>query len=158
MLKKTSFDVADIYERRADMLYRIALGILVSPQDAEDAVAEAFASFVSKPQSFRDQEHEKAWFIRITVNKCRDLQRRRTLRSHAPIEDAHYVCDENDALSGLGSVMQDVLSLPEKYKTVILLHYFEEFSVDEIAQALAIGRSAVKMRLARARQMLKDIL
>jgi len=149
-------DAAQAYERHADMLYRIALGTLMSAHDAEDAVAEVFASFISRTQDFRDSEHEKAWFIRATVNKCRDIQRRRSVRSHSPIEDAAEIVDTDDGFAEMNGIMQDVLALPEKYKSVILLHYFEDLSVEETAKALSIGQSAVKMRLARARQMLKD--
>ncbi len=151
-------DAALAYERHADMLYRIALGTLSSAHDAEDAVAEVFAAFISQGQTFRDAEHEKAWFIRITVNKCRDLQRRRSVRAHSPIEEASNVADTDDPFAEMNGIMHDVLALPEKYKSVILLHYFEDLSVDETAKALSIGRSAVKMRLARAREMLKETL
>ncbi len=151
-------DAAEAYERYADMLYRIALGTLCSTHDAEDAVAEVFAAFISQEQSFRDAEHEKAWFIRATVNKCRDIQRRRSVRSHSPIEEAAEITDTDDPFAEMNGIMHDVLALPEKYKSVILLHYFEDLSVDETAKALSIGRSAVKMRLARAREMLKETL
>lgn len=155
-MNNTVFDLSEAYERYADTLYRIALGILSSSHDAEDAVADVFASFVSKPQSFSDGEHEKAWFIRATVNKCRDIQRRRTVRSHSPIEEAAEIADGTDHFAHTESIMHDILALPEKYRTVIILHYFEDLSIDEVASALSIGRSAVKMRLVRAREMLKE--
>ena len=157
-MNNTVFDLSEAYERYADILYRIALGILSSPHDAEDAVADVFVSFGAKPKSFEDSEHEKAWFIRATVNKCRDLQRRRSVRSHSPIEEAAEIADGIDHFAHTESIMHDILTLPEKYRTVILLHYFEDLSVDEVASVLSIGRSAVKMRLAREREMLKDIL
>lgn len=142
-----------LYGRYAGMLYRLAYAVLRTQQDAEDAVAEVFVKWITKHPVFRDAEHERAWFVRVCVNQCRDFQRRRKIRVYTPLEQV------SEALADIppdtAGVLEDVLALPEKYKMVILLYYFEDFSVGEIAASLGTSVSAVKMRLSRARQLLR---
>ena len=147
-----SSDVSVLYDRYAAMLFRLSYSALQSQTDAEDAVAEVFVKYISNPPSFHDAEHERAWFVRVCVNQCHDLQRRKKIRLYTPLEDLSETLAQKETEAG---ILEDVLKLPEKYKTVILLHYFEDFSVDAIAQSLGIGKSAVKMRLARGRDLLK---
>ena len=148
----SAFD--DIYSTYADMLYRIAVSMLRSSDDAEDAVQNAFCRYLDKAPEFRDREHEKAWLIRVTVNQCKDLMRRRKVRAWLPI----------DALANVGvrpkstPALDAVGELPEKYKAVVILYHLEEMSIDEIASALSLSPSAVKMRLSRAREMMREIL
>lgn len=145
-------DVSGLYDRYAAMLYRLSYAALQSQPDAEDAVAEVFVKYISKTPSFHDVEHERAWFVRVCVNQCHDLQRRKKIRLYTPIDEMSETLAEEESAVG---ILEDVLQLPEKYKTVILLYYFEDFSIDAIAQSLGIGKSAVKMRLARGRDLLK---
>lgn len=145
-----------LYDRYAGMLYRLAYAVLHAQQDAEDAVAEVFVKWIARRPVFRDAEHERAWFVRVCVNQCRDFQRRRKIRAYTPLEQMSEILA--GAASDTTGVIEDVLALPEKYKIVILLHYFEDFSVEEIAASLGLSVSAVKMRLSRARQLLKRSL
>ena len=147
-------DFDTLYLTYADMLYRIAVSILRSADDAEDAVQNAFCRYLDKSPSFRDTEHEKAWMIRVTINQCKDLMRRRKLRAWLPIEaltDVGVRMKSTPALDAVGE-------LPEKYRTVIILYHLEEMSVQEIAGTLSLSQSAVKMRLARARDMMREII
>lgn len=149
----------DAYDRYADMLYHLALSHMQNKEDAEDVIQEVFCKYYSKMPSFADTNHEKAWFIRVTVNQCRDHLRHRKLRTHAPLHEIGEIAgqtgitDEN-ALD----VMQLLSFLPEKYRSVVILHYLEGLSVEEIALALNLGKSAVKMRLSRAREQLQKTL
>lgn len=142
-----------LYERYAGMLYRLAYAVLRAQQDAEDAVAEVFVKWITRHPAFRDGEHERAWFVRVCINQCRDFQRRRKIRAYTPLEQMSEVLAH--APSDTASVLEDVLALPEKYKMVILLYYFEDFPVGDIAASLGLSASAVKMRLSRARDLLK---
>lgn len=143
-----------VYTTYADMLYRIAVSILRSSGDAEDAVQNTFCRYLDRAPDFADSEHEKAWLIRVTVNQCKDLMRRRKLRAWLPIE----------ALSNIGvrekstPALDAVATLPEKYRAVVILYHLEEMSIAQIAQALSLSPSAVKMRLSRARDMLRETL
>lgn len=141
----------EIYEKYSNTLYRLALTHLLSKEDAEDVVHDVFMKYINSTPRFFGEEHEKAWFIRVTVNQCHDAARRRIIRTHAPLEDAVNLASE----MGAGEVTEAVLGLDDTYKTPILLHYYEGYSVEECARILRISVSAVKMRLARAREKLK---
>lgn len=143
-----------VYEKYSDVLYRIALSHLLSKEDAEDVVHDIFIKYMNNTFHFFSEEHEKAWFIRVTVNECHDHARRRKIRSHAPLDEALAVFEE----SGTGEVTREVLLLDGIYKTPILLHYYEGYSIEEIARIMRISVSAVKMRLSRAREMLKSVI
>lgn len=143
------------YAQYADLLYRIAFLQLGSQSDAEDALQEVFIKLLYKAPPFRDAQHEKAWLIRVTQNKCRDLRRAHAFRQpsleEARLADTMSAEETGDTLS----VRAAVLSLPPNYKTVVLLYYYEGYSVSEIAEILRLSPSAVKMRLQRSREFLK---
>ena len=146
------------YHEYADMMYRIALTYMHSREDAEDAVHDAFITYMEKAPRFRDAAHERAWMVRVTINKCLDAKRRHKLRQYVPLEDAE--AESGSAVTDeLPSELRDALDrLPDKLRLVTILHYFEGFSVSEVAAMTASTVSAVKMRLSRAREALKEIL
>lgn len=86
-------DIGKLYDKYADMLYRVAYSSLMSKECAEDAVQDVFAKFIRAPRSFKDSEHEKAWFLRVTVNCCHDLQRKRAIRIYTPLEEITDLAD-----------------------------------------------------------------
>lgn len=143
-----------VYTRYADLLFRLALSELQRPEDAEDAVSDAFMRYLTAAPHFKNEEAERAWLIRVTVNCSRDLYRRRRIRTHEPLETAETIGISDPA----GEVLLALRELPEKYRTVITLHYLEGFSVAEIADILKLSESAVKMRLSRGREQLKPHL
>lgn len=143
--------VEALYDRYAAMLYRLALSMLKNREDAEDAVQNVFEKYVAQPHLFLSAEHEKSWMLRVTMNACKDSLRRRAVRRSAPLE----AVAEEGAWDNYGEVLDMVHRLPEEYRAVILLHYFEEQKVEEIARILKIGTSAVKMRLKRGRELMK---
>ena len=148
-------ETAELYARYADMLYRTAYARLLNAADAEDAAAETFAKYLRKMPEFRDNSHEQAWFLRVCINTCNDMARRKTVRSYTPLDELSEVlaAEEKDR-----SILEAVYELPEKYRMCVLFYYFEAMSVEETAKALKISVSAVKMRLSRAREMLKTEL
>ena len=146
--------IEQVYEKYADMLFRLAYSMVLSSHDAEDIVHDVYAKYLTKSPTFRDEEHEKAWFLRVTVNQCHDFSKKQTYRNYTPLEE---VVAETVTKEDLG-LLPAVLSLEEKYKTVVLLHYFEGYSVEEIAFYLKLSLSAVKMRLSRGRDKLKKLI
>ncbi len=142
------------YEKYADMMYRLSLSMLRSSDDAEDAVQNAFCRYLDRAPAFTDDEHEKAWLLRVTINQCKDLMRRRKIRAWLPIEALTDVGVREKSTPALDAVY----TLPDKYRSVIVLYHLEEMSIDEIARALDLSSSAVKMRLSRGRDMLKQVL
>lgn len=143
-----------VYDNYADMLYRIALTHSNDAHDAMDAVQDVFVKLVSLEKQFTDEEHRKAWLIRSTINRCHDLSRRASIRFYTPLEEAYELPEEENRLPL--RVKEALEGIPEKFKTVLVLHYLEGFSVEETAEILKLSLSAVKMRLSRAREYLKE--
>ncbi len=143
-------------ERHQDMVYRVALHSLGTPQDADDAVQEVFLRLYQRAEPFDSPEHLRRWLLRVTLNYCRDVLkspwRRRRVSLESLPELPAFQREEERVL------YQTVMSLPEKYRTVLDLFYYEELSVREIAGLLHIEVSAVTTRLSRARGKLKDAL
>ncbi|WP_342477709.1 RNA polymerase sigma factor [Paenibacillus sp. FSL H7-0350] len=140
------------YEQYADMLYRIALVHLGSRQDAEEATQDTFIKLMEKAPLFKDDEHQKAWLIRVITNHCKNLLGRGWRKREVKLEGVEPVTADNPEEL---AVMQLVLALPVKYKAVIHLYYYEDYPVQEISRILQISESAVKMRLQRGRQLLR---
>ncbi|WP_339255747.1 RNA polymerase sigma factor [Paenibacillus sp. FSL P2-0136] len=140
------------YEQYADMLYRIALVHLGGRQDAEEATQDTFIKLMEKAPVFKDDEHQKAWLIRVITNHCKNLLGRGWRKREVKLEGVEPVTADNPEEL---AVLQLVLALPVKYKTVIHLYYYEDYPVQEISRILQISESAVKMRLQRGRQLLR---
>lgn len=142
--------------RYQNMVYRTALHALGSPQDAEDAAQEVFLRLFRYRGTFESEEHLRRWLLRVTVNYGRDLlkspwRRRRVSWEEVP-EVPVFDRPRQEAL------YREVMALPEKYRTVLNLFYYEELSVREIADLLETAESTVTTRLARARRQLRERL
>lgn len=155
---KSEIDISAVYSKYSDMLYRIALMNLRNPDDAMDAVQDVFLKFIKKNVIFSSEEHEKAWFIRATLNQSRDIYRKNVLRNHEDIGTAENLIYREHFSESSHAVLEMIEELPEKIRTVIVLHYLEDMSIDNIAKTLKLSVSAVKMRLSRGRDALKLLL
>ncbi len=140
------------YEAYANMLFRIAMVHLGSREDAEEAIQDTFIKLMEKEPEFKDAEHQKAWLIRVVTNHCKTLLGRSWRKREVKLEGTEPVPAETTELVIL---LQLVLALPLKYRTVIHLYYYEGYQVHEISQMIRISESAVKMRLQRGRKLLK---
>lgn len=153
-MERTAFTAA--VRQYQDMVYRVALHHFASPPDAEDATQEVFLRLYTREKSFESPEHLRRWLLRVTVNVCRDALkspwRKRRVALDALPDQPVFDRPEEEAL------YQVVMSLPEQYRTVLDLFYYEELSTKEIAQLLDMSQSAVTTRLARARAYLKQQL
>lgn len=145
-----------VYNNYADMLYRLALSYLNHREDAQDVVQDVFTKYMCGIHLPMDKEHEKAWFIRVTINQCHDYLRRRKHRTHASLDEVTELPGEEQEIPFM--LQETLQNIPEKYKSVIVLHYLEGFSVQEIAKICKISVSATKMRLMRGRELLKNEL
>lgn len=134
-----------------DLLYRIALHHLKTREDAEDVAHDVFIKWLEKAPAFSSDEHEKAWLIRTTINACTDFRRRAARRLTVALD----ACPEPPAPE-TGSMLEDVLALPPHLSTLIFLHYYEGYSIREIATLLGKTESSIQSRLYRARQKLKQ--
>ena len=147
-------DVEKLYDEYADLLYRIALSHVGNREDAMDAVQDVFVKYVTLKKKMTDNDYRKSWFIRVTINRCYDLLRRRSVRDYTPLDDVGEIAvsDEYDLPRNINTMLECV---SEKYRTVLVLHYIEGFSIEEIAKIFNVTPSAVKMRLMRAREAVK---
>lgn len=149
-MERTVFEQA-VRDHR-DMVFRVALHVTGQRQDAEDAVQEVFLRLYTRQEPFETPEHLRRWLLRVTVNLCRDTlkspwRRRRVYLETLPEPTFH----QPEQLE----LYREVMALPEKYRTVLDLFYYEELSTREIAQVLGIRQTAVTTRLTRAREQLK---
>lgn len=146
--------ISRIVTQYSDTLLRLAMTRLPSTADAEDAVQEVFLRLLTAKPRFRDGEHEKAWLIRATLQRAKDICRAKA-RQDLPLEEAGEVTAMSEEVPELLSAVQ---ALPEKYSTVIHLYYYEGYSIKEIAKTLGLPSPTVGTRLARGRERLKKIL
>ena len=144
----------DVYNEHARMLYRIAFTYMKNPYDSEDALQECFVRFIRGKVSFMDPQHEKGWLIVTITNVCRDMLKSRH-RQHENLDDHTELAAPPPEADGL---MEAILKLPDKYKAAIYLHYYEGYSVKEIAAMLRQPSNTVKTWLSRARKLLKNEL
>lgn len=153
-MDKTRFNEAlRLYQ---DTVYRTALHVTGCPQDAEDAVQEVFLRLFTQKTPFDGPEHQRRWLLRVTVNVCRDMLRSPWRRRRASLTEIPDVpaFDRPEQ----GDLYREVLALPEKYRTVLYLFYYEELSVREIGEVLGLKTTAVTTRLHRARGLLREKL
>ena len=143
-------------ERYSDTVRRLCAVHLKNDADTEDIFQTVFLKYVLSSVSFESEEHEKAWFIRVTINACKDLLkgffRRRTVSlEEVAKHPAEPPPDYQD-------VWEAVFSLPPKYRDVVYLHYFEEYTAPEIGRILGKNVNTVYTLLTRSKQMLRERL
>lgn len=145
-------------KKYADMVFRIALNECKNREDAEDMVQNTFLKLLQHKKTFSSEEHRKHWLIRVTINECHSLftspwrQRTQSLDAvqYRATEEA---AEENSEQSDL---FYAVMDLPAKYRHVVYLYYYEEYSIREISTILKTKESTLQTRLMRARKILKE--
>ena len=147
-----SVEIEILYDRYANNLYRLALSYLKNTADAEDAVQAVFVKLIEgKAVIFPGKE--RALLTKMTVNQCKDILRRNKNRQEEPLDESIPFSDSKDR-----DVFIAVMTLPEKYRIPVFLHYYEGYRFQEIAKLLRITTSAVSMRIHRAKNLLKSQL
>ena len=135
-----------------DTLYRVSYSILRQRCDREDAVQNCLEKAWKKRKSLRDERYLKTWLVRILINECYDIHRRRGRETPGEIP-------ERAAPPGADRELHDALMrLPEEVRTPLVLHYMEGYSIQEIASALRLAQGTVKTRMRRGRDILKKLL
>lgn len=149
-------DLEQTIEKYSDLLYRTCFLILRNSHDAEDVMQETFIKYMRADVEFRDEEHKKAWLLKVSQNKCKDMLRFHKVHAYIPYEEIqeHIVSHDFVDVEDIEEVI-DIAKLSYKYKSVILIYYIEGYSVKETAEILGITETAVKSRLKRAREKLK---
>ena len=139
-----------------DTVYRVAFNRLQNFSDAEDVLQEVFISLYTTKCVFGSDEHLKAWLIRVTINKCKDLKKSFWNSRTQPLdENIHmaYSFSETDS-----SVLDEIKKLPPVYRDVVYLYYYEGYKINEIADMTGVSVNTASTRLKRARKKLGIIL
>ena len=139
-----------VYEAYGPSLYRFCLLQMKNPADAEDVLQDVFVKRLYQAPKFKSLEHERSWLYRVALNLCRDEWRRKR-RSELPLAAAEGVFLPPEELS----LLDQVSNLPEKQRTVLHLHYYQGYGLQEIARLLGVTVPTVKMRLKRGREALR---
>ena len=141
----------DAIEYFSDVIYRVAMNMLKNESDTQDVFQEVFLRFVKHKKRFESLEHAKAWFIRVTINCCKDFFRKQ--KNHQDLDSAMDIQASSDKQYGMTGYVGE---LPEKYRIVIHLHYYEQYKISEIAAILKENENTIKTRLSRAKKILKE--
>ena len=147
----------ELIDRYQNMVYGLALARTGSPADADDVFQEVFLACFRSGKTFRDEEHQKAWLLRTTVNISRRYTASTWRKKTVPLserEDVPVLFREPEE----DLVWEAVQALEESYRLPIYLFYFQELSTAEIAKALSLRPGTVRMRLSRGRDMLREAL
>lgn len=154
-LLRTDKEIAEIYTRHSKTVYRVCFAYMKNPVDTEDAVQETFFRLIKSGPVFDSEEHEKAWLIRTAANICKNVLRH-WWRRRENIDNFHNLSGSDKIETD--EVFQVVMALPEKYKTVVYLYYYEGYNSVEIAGILKKPQSTIRNYLHEARAILKERL
>ena len=149
-------DAIRAIERYSDTVRRLCAVHLKNDADTEDIFQTVFLKYVLSSVSFENDEHEKAWFIRVTINACKDLLKN-FFRSHTVSLD-DVIEQPTDLPPDYRDVWEAVFSLPQKYRDVVYLHYFEDYTAPQISRILGKNVNTIYTLLTRSKQMLKEKL
>lgn len=152
-------DELEVINRYSDMVYRMAFSLLKNRYDAEDIHQEVFIRYLRKKPEFENRQHERAWFLQVTVNLCRNFWKTAWRQRVVSLGEEEL---ESGAGEGPEETADEIVylvkKLPRKYRAVIHLFYYEELSTEEIARVLNRKPSTVRAQLTRARSKLKELL
>ena len=153
---KSAADVNRVIEAYSDMVRRICFVHLKNRHDTEDVFQNVYMKYMLYEGVFESTEHEKAWFVRVTINACTDWLRSLSRKKWIPLD---ALAEESAALDDSSKeILEVILKLPEKYRDVIYFFYYEEYTAVEIAKILGKKENTVYTWLSRARDILRERL
>lgn len=148
-----------LYEAYGETVFRICMIHLKNQQDAYDATQETFLKLVQSDTVFDSDEHAKAWLITVASNTCKNILK--SFWNKKRVDDDVLLLvsqEESQEWGGQGEVLEAVFRLPEKYKDLVYLHYYEGYSIEEIAKIMGKKSSTLRSRLSKAKVLLKQYL
>lgn len=165
-IKRTERFMRHAMAAHGNSVYLVALAQTRSEADAQDVAQDVFCRLLTDDTAFTSDEHLRAWLLRVTVNRCRELWRTPWRRRVESADDvgrelpAPGTGTEDAALAELRAdpVWQALQALPEKLRAVALLHYVEEYTTEEIARIVGSPPTTVRTRLHRARKQMRETL
>lgn len=153
---RTESELKRAIETYSNTIKRICFLYLKNESDTEDVFQDIFLKYALFSGVFDSSEHEKAWLIRITINRCKDVLKHFYRRNTVPIQDFENLI--GNEFEDYSELLETVLSLPEKYKVVIYLFYYENYSATEISKILHKNENTIYTNLSRGRKTLKKLL
>ncbi len=151
-----ALDMERIVDEYSTALLRVAFLYLKDLQLAEDAVQDTFLKVYRHYGQFQQDSNERTWVMRICINVCKDYLRCAWKKHVVPFDVLPDVPDEGFKIPAEDKILvKEVMQLKPCYKEVLLLYYYQDFKISEIAQILQIPQSTVSVRLKRAREQLK---
>lgn len=156
----TEREIERVVEIYSDMLLRIAMHHVNSYAQAEDIVQDVFLKYVTKSPTFVDENHEKAWLLRVTINECKDIQQHwwNKKRSEYLIDNMSNNGRIDDESKYSFVLLEEIKKLPFHYRNAIYLFYYEELSTKQIAQICKVREGTVSSWLHRGKKHLKSKL
>ena len=150
----------ELYERYATDVLRVCYFYLGDRQKAEDVCQDVFVRLMTTSPQLQEGR-EKAWLLKVALNRCRDLWRGAWLKRvvlGSPAFELVPAPDEIDSLADRQEIMQAINQLPATFKEVILLHYYQGYGISEIAEMMELPEGTISSRLSRGRKKLETIL
>ncbi len=148
--------INELVERYRDNLFAVAFHVCKNAADADDVVQDTFLQYYLTGKKFENEQHIRAWLIRVAINRAKNVSRSFWRQHKQPLEE--YMGTLAFETPQDQELFEAVMGLPEKYRIVIHLYYYEDFSIHEIAAAMKLTESNVKTRLSRGRGMLRKAL
>lgn len=142
-------------EKYSATVFRCAYSFVKNRHDAEDLMQEVFMKYLTKTPSFVDENHEKAWFIRVTINMSKNYLRSFWFKNREELPEDFTGNNEGESNSEIWAAIYE---LPEKYRVTIIMHYIEGYSIKEISQILKKKPSTIGTWLERGKKRLKQIM
>lgn len=148
--------VQELMKKYQNNFYAVAFHVCKNAEDAEDVVQDTFIQYYTNKKDFEDEQHIRAWLIRVAINKAKNMNRTFWRQNKQSLED--YMETLTFETPESENLFETVMKLPDKYRIVIHLFYYEDYTIREIADILKISQSNVKVRLSRGRLLLKETL
>lgn len=145
-------EVEEVVHTYGNMLFRLCIVTLGNESDAQDALQETFIKYMQKAPKFQSDEHKKAWLLKVAANQCKDSLRSKKRHQTVNLDEIKECMEENSETG----ILDVLMTLPEKFRIVMFFYYVEEYEVRYIADMIGKTPSAVKMRLKKGRQLLKE--
>lgn len=149
---ETEQGFSDVYARNIDAVYRVCFSFLKNSADAEDLSQDTFLRYLNRDVKFESARHEKAWFIVTASNLCKNEIKSRRRKTQDIDEHIELGFEQN---FDSGETLRAIMALPNEYKAIVYMYYYEGYSTPEIAKMLKRPDATVRTRLARARKLLK---
>lgn len=151
---KTEEEYEAVVDTYSDMIFRIAYQNLFSVEDAQDVVQDVFLKLLKQKENcFHDEEHLKAWLIKVTINQCLDYKKSFFRRNTVALDNLEIPFEQEER-----QLMEELSRLPKEERNVLYLHYYEGYTIKEIAGILGKKQNTVNSKLTRGRSKLKQIL